>query len=42
MQVVVGRKAAEGQVEFLVRKGMQKSECAGGDVKAKVLAALGR
>ncbi|MCB9883906.1 MAG: proline--tRNA ligase [Planctomycetes bacterium] len=42
VQVFVGRKAAEGQVEFLVRKGMQKDECAAGDVKARVLAALGR
>jgi prolyl-tRNA synthetase len=42
VQVFVGRKAAEGQVEFLVRKGMQKSECAAGEVVAKVLAALGR
>ncbi|MDO8348745.1 MAG: proline--tRNA ligase [Planctomycetota bacterium] len=42
VQVFVGRKAAEGGVEFLVRKGMQKSECAAGEVKAKVLAALGR
>jgi prolyl-tRNA synthetase len=42
VQVFVGRKAAEGGVEFLVRKGMQKSECAATDVKAKVLAALGR
>ena len=42
MQVFVGRKAAEGGVEFLVRKGMQKSECAAAEVKAKVLAALGR
>jgi len=42
VQVFVGRKAAEGGVEFLVRKGMQKSECAAAEVKAKVLAALGR
>jgi prolyl-tRNA synthetase len=42
VQVFVGRKAAEGAVEFLVRKSMQKSECAAGEVKAKVLAALGR
>ncbi|HEX5053901.1 MAG TPA: proline--tRNA ligase [Planctomycetota bacterium] len=42
VQVFVGRKAAEGQVEFLVRKGMQKSECAAGEVSGKVLAALGR
>jgi prolyl-tRNA synthetase len=42
VQVFVGRKAAEGQVEFLVRKGMEKSECAAAEVRAKVLAALGR
>ena len=42
VQVFVGRKAAEGGVEFLVRKGMQKSECAADEVKAKALAALGR
>ncbi|MCB9879168.1 MAG: proline--tRNA ligase [Planctomycetes bacterium] len=42
VQVFVGRKAGEGQVEFLVRKGMQKSECAATDVRANVLAALGR
>lgn len=42
LQVFVGRKAGEGQVEFLVRKGMEKSDCAATDVKAKVLAALGR
>jgi prolyl-tRNA synthetase len=42
VQVFVGRKAAEGQVEFLIRKGMQKSECAATEVHAKVLAALGR
>jgi prolyl-tRNA synthetase len=42
VQVFVGRKAAEGQVEFLVRKGMQKSECAVAEVRAKVLAALCR
>jgi len=42
VQVFVGRKAAEGTVEFLVRRGMVKSECAAGEVKAKVLAALGR
>ena len=40
LQVFVGRKAAEGQVEFLIRKGLQKSECAAADVRAKVLAAL--
>ncbi len=42
VQVFVGRKAAEGGVEFLVRKGMVKTECAASDVKAKVLVALGR
>ncbi|HEX6813076.1 MAG TPA: proline--tRNA ligase [Planctomycetota bacterium] len=42
VQVFVGRKAAEGTVEFLVRRGMAKSECAASEVKAKVLAALGR
>ena len=42
VQVFVGRKAAEGGVEFLVRQGMQKSECAAAEVKAKALAALGR
>ena len=42
VQVFVGRKAAEGGVEFLVRKGMQKSECLATEVKVKVLAALGR
>ena len=42
VQVFVGRKAGEGQVEFLIRKGMQKSDCAAGEVKAKVLEALGR
>ncbi|MBX3462194.1 MAG: proline--tRNA ligase [Planctomycetes bacterium] len=42
VQVFVGRKAGDGQVEFLVRRGMQKSECAAGEVKARVLAALGR
>ncbi|MBZ0153805.1 MAG: proline--tRNA ligase [Planctomycetes bacterium] len=42
VQVFVGRKAGEGQVEFLVRKGMQKSECQAGEVASKVLAALGR
>ena len=42
VQVFVGRKAAEGQVEFLIRKGMDKSDCGSSEVKAKVLAALGR
>ena len=42
VQVFVGRKAAEGEVELLARKGMQKSECAADDVRAKVLALLGR
>ena len=42
VQVFVGRKAGDGQVELLVRQGMQKSECVAGDATAKVLAALGR
>lgn len=42
VQVFVGRKAAEGGVEFLVRKGMQKSECGAGEVVARVLQVLGR
>ena len=42
VQVFVGRRAAEGFTEFLVRRGMQKSDAAVADVKAKVLAALGR
>ncbi|MBL8750501.1 MAG: hypothetical protein JNK78_15160, partial [Planctomycetes bacterium] len=42
VQVFVGRKAAEGGVEFLVRKGMVKTECAASEVKARVLVALGR
>ncbi|HLQ37950.1 MAG TPA: His/Gly/Thr/Pro-type tRNA ligase C-terminal domain-containing protein, partial [Planctomycetota bacterium] len=40
VQVFVGRRASEGVTEFLVRRGMQKSEVARGEVKAKVLAAL--
>jgi prolyl-tRNA synthetase len=42
VQVFVGRKAQEGEVEFLVRKGMQKSECKATDVLARVRAALAR
>ncbi len=42
VQVFVGRSAAEGKVEFLIRKGMQKSECSADEVRQKVLAALGR
>jgi prolyl-tRNA synthetase len=42
VQVFVGRRAADGVVEFLVRKGMVKSECAAAEVKAKVLQVLGR
>ncbi len=42
VQVFVGRNAAQGGVEFLVRKGMQKGDCAAAEVAAKVLAALGR
>jgi prolyl-tRNA synthetase len=42
VQVFVGRRAAEGFTEFLVRRGMQKSDVAVADIKAKVLAALGR
>jgi prolyl-tRNA synthetase len=42
VQVFVGRRAAEGVVEFLLRKGMQKSELPAAEVQARVLAALGR
>jgi prolyl-tRNA synthetase len=42
VQIFVGRKAAEGGVEFLVRKGMQKSECSKDEAVQKALAALGR
>ncbi|MCR9244750.1 MAG: proline--tRNA ligase [bacterium] len=42
LQVFVGRKAGDRQVELLVRKGMEKSDCAADEVVAKVLAALGR
>ena len=42
VQIFVGRKAAEGGVEFLVRKGMQKSECGKDEAVQKALAALGR
>ena len=40
VQVFVGRNAAEGKVEFLVRKGMQKTECTTDEVLAKVQSAL--
>lgn len=42
LQVFVGRNAGEGRVEFLIRKGLEKSECTADEVVAKVLAALGR
>jgi len=42
VQVFVGRNAADGKVELLVRKGMHKVECGADEVQAKVLAALGR
>jgi prolyl-tRNA synthetase len=42
VQVFVGRNAAEGKVELLVRKGMAKIDCGADEVQAKVLAALGR
>jgi prolyl-tRNA synthetase len=42
VQVFVGRRAAEGVTEFLLRRGMQKSEVAVAEVPARVLAALGR
>ena len=44
VQVFVGRAAADGKVELLVRKGLDKIECSAADVVAKVresLAALG-
>jgi prolyl-tRNA synthetase len=40
VQVFVGRRAGEGMIEFLVRRGMQKSEVAAAEVVAKVRAAL--
>ena len=40
VQVFVGRKAAEGQVEFLVRRGMQKSELGVEDAVATTLKVL--
>ena len=40
VQVFVGRNAAEGKVEFLVRKGMQKTECTTDEVLVKVQSAL--
>ncbi|HEB52442.1 MAG TPA: proline--tRNA ligase [bacterium] len=42
VQVFVGRKASEGRVELLVRKGLAKVECGVDEVVGKVLAALGR
>ncbi|MEI6130530.1 MAG: His/Gly/Thr/Pro-type tRNA ligase C-terminal domain-containing protein, partial [Planctomycetota bacterium] len=42
VQIFVGRRAAEGFTEFLLRRGMQKSEVAVADLTAQVLAALGR
>ena len=41
VQVFVGRGAADGNVELLVRKGLEKVECAAAEVVAKVQAALG-
>ena len=41
VQVFVGRGAADGEVELLVRKGLEKVECAAAEVVAKVQAALG-
>ena len=40
VQVFVGRNAAEGKVELLVRKGLQKVECDAGEVVARVRDAL--
>jgi prolyl-tRNA synthetase len=42
VQVFVGRRAGEGQVEFLLRAGMHKSDVAAADVVARVRAALTR
>lgn len=42
VQVFVGRNAGDGKVELLVRKGMDKVDCGADEVRAKVLAALGR
>ena len=42
VQVFVGRNAAEGKVELLVRKGMVKIDCSADEVLAKVGEALGR
>jgi len=42
LQLFVGRRAADRQIEFLVRKGLQKSDCAASDATARGLAALGR
>jgi len=41
VQVFVGRGAADGEVELLVRKGLEKVECAAAEVVTKVQAALG-
>ncbi len=41
-QIFCGRKAGEGVVEFLVRKGMQKSDLPVADAVAQVRQALGR
>ena len=40
VQVFVGRNAADGKVELLVRKGMDKVDCGADEVVAKVQAAL--
>lgn len=40
VQVFVGRNAADGKVELLVRKGLQKIECGADEVVAKVREAL--
>ncbi|MEM7203053.1 MAG: proline--tRNA ligase [Planctomycetota bacterium] len=41
-QVIVGRKASEGTVEFIVRKGLEKSDVAAAEATAKVRELLGR
>ncbi len=40
VQVFVGRNAADGQVELLVRKGLEKVDCGADEVVARVQAAL--
>jgi len=40
VQVFVGRNAADGKVELLVRKGLEKIECGADEVVAKVREAL--